>query len=195
VSPTRSRTVGYSRAICFESVINKTLLAVVFKAVRGLKRDRMLEEIERVYRTGYPTYLRVASAITDSPDLGHDAVQEAFVRAIRGLGSYRARGSLEGWIWRIVVNAARDRRVAAVEPLVRDVPIEPGQEERGVLRQAIARLPERQRLAVFLRYFADLDQSSIAQVLAVRPGTVAATLHAARETLRQSLEEVESWER
>ena len=35
----------------------------------------MLEEIERVYRTGYPTYLRVACAITDSPDLGHDAVQ------------------------------------------------------------------------------------------------------------------------
>ena len=169
---------------------------MVFNAVRGLKRDLMLEEIERVYRTGYPTYLRVASAIADSPDLGHDAVQEAFVRAIRGRGSYRARGSLEGWIWRIVVNAARDRRVAAVEPLVRNVPVEPGpQEGRGVLRQAIARLPERQRLAVFLRYFADLDQASIAQVLGVRPGTVAATLHAARETLRQSLEEVESWER
>ena len=155
----------------------------------------MLEEIERVYRTGYPTYLRVASAITDSPDLGHDAVQEAFVRAIRSRRTYRARGTLEGWIWRIVVNAARDRRVAAVGPLVREVPIEPGEEARGVLHQAIARLPERQRLAVFLRYFADLDQASIAQALAVRPGTGAATLHAARESLRQSLEEVESWER
>jgi RNA polymerase sigma factor (sigma-70 family) len=155
----------------------------------------MLEEIERVYRTGYPTYLRVASAITDSPDLGHDAVQEAFVRAIRSRGSYRARGSLEGWIWRIVVNAARDRRLAAVGQVAGDVPIEPRQEGRGALRQAIARLPERQRLAVFLRYFADLDQASIAKALGVRPGTVAATLHAARETLRQSLEEVESWER
>jgi RNA polymerase sigma-70 factor (ECF subfamily) len=168
---------------------------VVFKAVRGLKRDRMLEEIERVYRTGYPTYLRVACAITDSPDLGHDAVQEAFVRAIRSRGSYRARGSLEGWIWRIVVNAARDRRVAAVEQVPEGVPPEPADEGRGVLREAIAHLPERQRLAIFLRYFADLDQASIAQALAVRPGTVAATLHAARETLRESLEEVESWER
>ena len=168
---------------------------MVFKGVRGLKRDQTLEEIERVYRTGYPTYLRVASAITDSPDLGHDAVQEAFVRAIRSRGSYRARGSLEGWIWRIVVNAARDRRAPAVTPVAGSVPIEPGDERGGELRDAIARLPERQRLAVFLRYFADLDQASIAQALAVRPGTVAATLHAARETLRQSLEEVESWER
>jgi RNA polymerase sigma-70 factor (ECF subfamily) len=155
----------------------------------------MLEEIERVYRTGYPTYLRVACAITDSPDLGHDAVQEAFVRAIRSRGSYGARGSLEGWIWKIVVNAARDRRPAAIGPPARNVPIEPGPEGRGVLREAIARLPERQRLAIFLRYFADLDQASIAQALGVRPGTVAATLHAARETLRQSVEEVESWER
>jgi len=154
----------------------------------------MLEEIERVYRTGYPTYLRVACAITDSPDLGHDAVQEAFVRAIRSRGSYRARGSLEGWIWRIVVNAARDRRVPAVMPVAEGVQPEPRDEDPSALREAIARLPERQRLAVFLRYFADLDQAAIAQALSVRPGTVAATLHAARESLRQSLEEVESWE-
>jgi RNA polymerase sigma factor (sigma-70 family) len=177
-----------------ESVINKTLPAVVFRGVRGLKRDQMLEEIERVYRTGYPTYLRVACAITDSPDLGHDAVQEAFVRAIRSRGSFRARGSLEGWIWRIVVNAARDRRVPAVAPVSESVPGETRDEDRSELREAIARLPERQRLAVFLRYFADLDQASIAQALSVRPGTVAATLHAARESLRQSLEEVGSWE-
>jgi len=168
---------------------------MVFRGVRGLNRDRMLEEIERVYRTGYPTYLRVACAITDSSDLGHDAVQEAFIRAIRSRGSFRARGSLEGWIWRIVVNSARDRRAPAVTPLPESVPIEPGDEGPSMLREAVARLPERQRLAVFLRYFADLDQASIGQALGVRPGTVAATLHAARETLRRSLEEVESWER
>ena len=95
-----------------------------------------------MYRTGYPTYLRVACAITDSPDLGHDAVQEAFVRAIRSRGSYRARGSLEGWIWRIVVNAARDRRVPAVAPIPETVAGESTDEGRSELREAIARLPE-----------------------------------------------------
>src|SRR5581483_11947143 len=58
------------------------------------------------------------------------------------------------------------------------------------VRRAIRRLPERQRLALFLRYYADLDYESIARVLDIRPGTVAAALHAAHETLRGSLQEV-----
>ena len=44
-------------------------------------------------------------------DRGADAVQEAFARAIRLRHGYRASGSLEGWIWRIVVKSARDQSV------------------------------------------------------------------------------------
>ena len=148
-----------------------------------------------MYRDRYSTYLRVAVAITGNVELGHDAVQEGFARAIRSRSSYKARGSVEGWLWRVVVNAARDRRVPPVEPEVEQAAEAVAGGEPGALRAAIARLPERQRLAVFLRYFADLDQASIAKVLGVRPGTVAATLHTARESLRKSLEEVESWQR
>lgn len=147
-----------------------------------------------MYRDRYSTYLRVATAITGNVELGHDAVQEGFARAIRSSGSYKARGPVEGWLWKVVVNAARDRRVPPVEPEVEQA-AEDVAGEPGALRAAIARLPERQRLAVFLRYFADLDQASIAKALGVRPGTVAATLNAARESLRKSLEEVESWQR
>jgi DNA-directed RNA polymerase specialized sigma24 family protein len=50
-------------------------------------------------------------------------------------------------------------------------------------------LPERQRLAVFLRYYADLDYASIAAALGIKGGTVAAALNAAHETLRRSLQE------
>lgn len=50
---------------------------------------------------------------------------------------------------------------------------------------------ERQRLAVFLRYFADLDYRSIAAALDVEVGTVSATLAAAHAALRRSLQEVE----
>ena len=59
------------------------------------------------------------------------------------------------------------------------------------MRTWIAALPERQRLAVFLRYFADLDYQSIATALEIEVGTVAATLSSARLALRRSLEEVE----
>jgi RNA polymerase sigma factor (sigma-70 family) len=51
-------------------------------------------------------------------------------------------------------------------------------------------LPERQRLALFLRYYADLDYRSIADVLGVEVGTVSATLSAAHSSLRRALSEV-----
>jgi len=54
----------------------------------------------------------------------------------------------------------------------------------------IVSLPERQRLALFLRYYADLDYRSIAEVLGVEIGTVGATLNKAHAALRQQLEEV-----
>jgi RNA polymerase sigma factor (sigma-70 family) len=55
--------------------------------------------------------------------------------------------------------------------------------------ERVAHLPERQRLALFLRYFADLPYDRIAEVLEVSPGTVAASLNAAHRTLREQLEE------
>ena len=51
-------------------------------------------------------------------------------------------------------------------------------------------LTERQREIVFLHYYADLDYAAIAEALAISPGTVGATLNAARHTLRSALEEV-----
>jgi RNA polymerase sigma-70 factor, ECF subfamily len=59
-----------------------------------------------------------------------------------------------------------------------------------VIRRQLRALPERQRLAVFLRYYADLSYDEIAEVLEVRPGTVAASLNAAHRTLRSELAEV-----
>jgi RNA polymerase sigma factor (sigma-70 family) len=55
----------------------------------------------------------------------------------------------------------------------------------------IAALPKRQRLVVYLRYYADLDYRGIAEALDVEVGTVSATLGSAHRALRRSLEEVE----
>jgi RNA polymerase sigma factor (sigma-70 family) len=61
-----------------------------------------------------------------------------------------------------------------------------------VARGLIAGLPERQRLVLFLRYYADLDYRSIGNVLDIEMGTVGASLSAARATLRNRIEEVVS---
>ena len=58
------------------------------------------------------------------------------------------------------------------------------------MRAALAALPERQRLALFLRYYADLDYAGIAEALGISRGTVSATLHAAHATLQTQLSEV-----
>jgi RNA polymerase sigma factor (sigma-70 family) len=62
-------------------------------------------------------------------------------------------------------------------------------EQAGSLLAQIAALPERQRLVLFLRYFADLSYDGIAEAVDVSPGTVAATLNAAHRALRRALEE------
>jgi RNA polymerase sigma factor (sigma-70 family) len=51
-------------------------------------------------------------------------------------------------------------------------------------------LPSRQREALFLRYYADLDYRTVAEVLGIEVGTVSATLNAAHQALRRRLEEV-----
>src|SRR5215469_8990512 len=75
-------------------------------------------ELEAVYRRRYRHFLRVATAIVGDEASGHDAVQEGFSQALREQSSFRREGSLEAWVWRMVVNAAlagRRRRVARRE--------------------------------------------------------------------------------
>jgi RNA polymerase sigma factor (sigma-70 family) len=58
----------------------------------------------------------------------------------------------------------------------------------STVRRWVAALPERQRLVVFLRYYADLDYCAIATALDVEVGTVSATLSSAHRALRKQLE-------
>ncbi len=58
------------------------------------------------------------------------------------------------------------------------------------VRRWVAALPERQRLTVFLRYFAGLDYRAVAAALDVETGTVSATLAAAHAALRRSMQKV-----
>ena len=150
-----------------------------------------LSEIEAVYRNRFAEFCRVAAAIIGDRDAARDVVQDAFGSVIRHRDTFRRHGPLDAWVWRIVVNAARDYR-----HLPRSVSVEDAvhshnghAEVSASVGAAVAALPERQRLALFLRYYADLDYSAIAEVLEIRPGTVAATLNAAHNTLRDNLKE------
>lgn len=164
----------------------------------GVERSRAVE-IEAIYRARYGVFLRVAVGLLRDEQLAEEAVHDAFVRALRHRRSFGGRGSLEAWLWRIVVNESRRRvvtemqtRALATSALDQpDAPSANGQRDEGELAALVAALPERQRLTLFLRYYADLDYGAIADALGVKPGTVAATLHAARAALRRELAEVQ----
>ena len=147
-------------------------------------------ELERLYRGRYRIFVRVALAITRDDELAAEAVQEAFLRAIRGRRRFRASGSLEAWVWRSVVNEAK--RLAARARSEPTAGVEASRngaaDDEAALRGLIGALPERQRLAVFLRYYGDLDYRAIGEVLGVKIGTVSAMLCAAHRSLREAME-------
>lgn len=150
--------------------------------------------LEALYRERYEHFARVAGAIAGDAESGHDAVQLGFANALRHRASFRGQGPLEAWVWRIVVNEAKRLAAASRRELatVADEPVLNGSatDEHG-LRPWIAALPERQRAALFLRYYADLPYTQIAAILDMEVGTVSATLSAAHARLRQSFSEVE----
>ena len=147
-------------------------------------------QIESLYRAQFRQFERVARAITGDRDSAVEAVQEGFADALRHSAQWTGRGQLEGWVWRCVVNRARKARRRPVSTLPAEERVTndgPGAAELGV---RLAALPERQRLVVFLRYFADLEYREIATALGVETGTVSATLHAAHAKLREGYKEV-----
>jgi DNA-directed RNA polymerase specialized sigma24 family protein len=115
-----------------------------------LSRGASIDELELVYRAAFLRFVRVATAISGNEESGADAVHDAFVQAVRTRRSYRGEGPLEAWVWRMVINAAKKRALT---------PKQIGHEqafasENGFgdpVRSLIAALPERQRLALFLR--------------------------------------------
>lgn len=148
------------------------------------------DELERVYVDNLPAFRRVAAAITGDREAGCDAVQEAFATAVRKRRSYRGDGSVEAWVWQIVVNTARGsrRRSDRRARVNLDAPVQAPASDPA-LAIPLEVLTGRQREVVFLRYFADLSYDEIGRILDIAHGTVAATLSGAHGALRQAMQE------
>jgi RNA polymerase sigma-70 factor, ECF subfamily len=195
----RSKAVGitsaHARTLEKHTLRLNTTAVSAHRIAEMAARRATVEELESLYRAGLPRFVRAAAAIVGDEGAGRDAVQDAFVQAVRKRASFKGESPLEAWVWRIVINealAGRRRRAPELDwdskqetaPSTNGVP-----EQDAAVRAWVATLPERQRLVVFLRYFADLDYRSIATTLEVEVGTVSATLAAAHAALRRSYEE------
>lgn len=155
----------------------------------SLAVDERVEAIERIYLARYSGYRRAVAAVLGDYDRAHDAVQEGFARALVQRDQF-GQGSLEAWVWRIVLRKALDLRRGRFE-LPLETAIDPElitSDADPDLSAAIKRLPARRQLVIFMRYYADLSYEQIAEVCGISAGTVAATLSQAHAELRALLE-------
>ena len=135
----------------------------------------------------------LAVALAD-PVLAEDAAQEAFARAYAQWRSVSVMERPAGWVYVVALRGGRRQRGRRIEPPA------PGPEpdpignflDREELEPMLLRLPERQRVAVVLRYLADLPLADVAAAMGCAVGTVKSTLHAALSRLRIELNDVEA---
>ena len=180
--------------------------ALVRRAQRGdvAAFDALVESrVDRCYRLAWAILLNDADAA--------DATQEAFVAAWRQLSRLRDAAAFDGWLNRIVANAARmsrRHRVRLREVQVRPlesgpagvgVPAEPASDpgdasdfdrvdDADAIGRAFDRLREHERLILALHYVDGRPVAEIAKTLHVPVGTAKSRLHTARRALEQAME-------
>lgn len=133
--------------------------------------------------------------MTGEPVEAEDLLQETWIRIARGARRFDRRRRFRPWAYGIAANLARDlhrrrrvRRERAQEaapdpPADRTSPL-----ERIDLGTRLARLPDRLRAVVVMRYIEGFDEAETAAALGIPRGTVKSRLHAAIRALRESEE-------
>ena len=150
-------------------------------------------------REALPWMDGVARLTLRDPELARDAVQEALVRAWKGLPGLRDPAQLQAWLRRLVVRACidelrrtRGRFVVEValtdlhHPEILDTTVPSA--DRDALERAFQRLDPVQRSAVALYYYLDLPVAEVAAALDMPEGSVKSVLSRSRGALRAALE-------
>ena len=148
--------------------------------------------IEDVFRACYAPLVRALTPALGI-DLATEAVQEAFLEAVRRPRQFDQLDNPSAWIRRVAVNRALNRRRSAQRAAraVSRLPAPTAEAPRDRdpdLTRALQALTHRQRLMVGLYYLAELSIDETADLLAVSPGTVKSTLHDCRARLRDLME-------
>lgn len=174
-------------------------LAPVVAAARAGDREAFDELVRLTYRDT----LQLATRLTGNEQDARDIVQDAYLRAYRGLRRFRGDSRFRTWLFRITVNcaatyASRDRRhrhdqltpehQSAVAGDRADVE---GRADtlslRADLEAALSGLPPKLRAVVVLRDIYDLPHDAIAAELGISQAAAKVRLHRARQQLRERL--------
>lgn len=176
-------------------------------------RDDVPGAFEELVQNYQHRLIAVMHHLVGHADEAEDLAQEVFLRVYRSRKKYKPKSKFSTWLFTIAnhlaLNALRTRQRKPVVPLrveesgplgsrpaeqlARDPGGRPSGELRhaelvGVIQQALAGLNERQRLAVVLNKFEDMNYAEIAQVMGLTVQAVKSLLSRARSNLRLELQ-------
>ena len=162
------------------------------------------DAIAHLYAGHWAGLVRLAWLLLRDDQLAEEVTQEAFIAVHAGWGSLRDPGKAVAYLRRSVVNGARSslRHRGVEERWVERQKTdgtalgtpEPGPEDRvlaleshAVMIDALARLSQRQREVLTMRYYLDLSEAEIADALGISPGSVKAHAHRGLAGLRDRM--------
>ena len=156
--------------------------------------DAFAELIRRHQDFVFGAVLRVVKNRT----VAEDVAQEAFLRAYRGLESFRGDAQVRSWMYRIATNLAMNavtRRKEFPTEQVPEIPAQHGpatlmerQELKEALREAIAGLPEDLREPLVMREYHEMSYQEIADATGLPLNTVRTRILRGRRALRERME-------
>ncbi|HEX2050275.1 MAG TPA: sigma-70 family RNA polymerase sigma factor [Actinomycetota bacterium] len=151
------------------------------------------DRLAALYEVHAPAARRLAIVLTGDEHAADDLVQDPFVRVWRRLLGLRRPDQFRAYLYRTLVNLARDHARARR----RETPSEVASERaarpddldtRAALWHALLQLPPRQPAVLFLRYYEDLSEAQAATVLDCSPAAIKSLTFRGVATLRSALE-------
>jgi RNA polymerase sigma-70 factor (ECF subfamily) len=166
------------------------------RALIRLAAEGDARAIRTLYDRYAPRVYAVVHRIAADDDLAQDYAQEAWIRAIRALPTFRGDARFSTWLHRIAVNSAlqalrkADTRTSREGPAPEQIPVAPVHADallRKRLEQALDRLPEGMRQVLILHDVEGYTHDEIGDVLGVTSGTSKSQLFKARAKMRVML--------
>jgi RNA polymerase sigma-70 factor (ECF subfamily) len=155
---------------------------------------------EALMRVHQEPVFRLAYLLLGDPDEAEDIAQETFLRAYKALGRFDTERPLRPWLLRIASNLAHNRhrsmgrylgaltRFARQDPdRIKPTTMKP-EDESQTLWQAVRQMKEQFQEVVYLRYFLDMSENEMVDMLDLPAGTVKSRLHRALSKLRGIIE-------
>jgi RNA polymerase sigma-70 factor (sigma-E family) len=156
-------------------------------------------KLDELYQRHAGAAVRLAYLLLQDRSVAEDIVQDAFVRVAGRLIHLRDPGAFDAYLRRTVVNLSHSyvrrkmlerallrREMATAERATARWPTS-SFEDRELLWRALGRLPERQRAAIVLRFYEDLPEAQVAELLRCSPGTVKSRVSRGLEALRHEM--------